>query len=285
MEPDLRRLRPRRRVRRGPLRRLEHALPLQGPLPPHGLGRRRRDRGRGPGPLPHDRPRAGDGLRHGRRQAHRDRAQAGELRPRRAVAAAVPRRDDRAHQRHALLHPRVRALAVHVQRRLRRRPRHRDVLGRRAPAPRSAGRPAAPDARDGRVRVAGHVARPQAAAAGQPAERRAGQLEQQPRARLRRGGQQLVLRVAASRIAAPGPDRPPRQARPRHRDERDERRGDAGPALDRADADARQPAAQRAGAERPRPAHARAAGGLAHRAARAASTATRTARWTPAPRR
>ena len=55
------------------------------------------------------------------------------------------------------------------------------------------------------------------------------------------------------------------QARPRVRDERDERGGDAGPALDRADADALDAAARRARAERARPAHARAARGVARR--------------------
>ena len=221
--------------------------------------------GEGQRPLPHHGPRPRDRLRHGRRQARRDRPQARELRPRRALAAAVPRRHDRAHLRHALVRQGVRALAVHVQRRLRRRPRHRDVLRRRAPAPRPARRPAAPDARHGRLRVARHAALAQAAAAGQPGRRRAAELEQQPRARLRRRGRQLGLRLAAPRVAAPEPDRPPAQARPRVGDERDERGGDAGPALDRADADALDAAARRARAERARPAHARAARGVARR--------------------
>ena len=203
VEPHLGRLGPDRRVRGDPLRRLVHPLPLSREVPQDGDGRRGHDRGRGAGPLPHDGPRSGDGLRHGRRQARRDRPQARELRPRRAVAAPVPRRHDRAHLRHALVRQGVRALAVHLQRRLRRRPRHRDVLRRRAPAPRPAGRPAAPDARHGRVRVARHAALTQAAAAGQPGRRRAAELEQQPRAGLRRGGRQLVLRLAAPRVAAP----------------------------------------------------------------------------------
>ena len=145
--------------------------------------------------------------------------------------------------------------------------------------------PRLPTLGTGALRVAGHAARPQAAAAGQPAERRARELEQQPRARLRRGGRQLVLRLAAPRLAAPGPDRAPRQARPRVGDERDERRGDAGPALDRADADALEPAAQRAGAERPRRSACSSCSRPGAPRARAGSTATRTARWTPAPRR
>ncbi len=168
VEPHLRRLGPDRRVRGGPLRRLVHPLPLPREVPQDGDGRRGHDRRRGAGPLPHHGPRPGDRLRHGRRQARRDRPQARELRPRRAVAAPVPRRHDRAHLRHALVREVVRALAVHVQRRLRRRSRHRDVLRRPAPAPRPARRPAAPDARHGRLRVARHAGLEEAAAAGQP---------------------------------------------------------------------------------------------------------------------
>ena len=88
VEPHLRRLGPHRRVRGDPLRRLVHPLPLPREVPRDGHGQRGHDQGRGPGALPHDGPRSRDRLRDGRRQARRDRPQARELRPRRALAAA-----------------------------------------------------------------------------------------------------------------------------------------------------------------------------------------------------
>ena len=81
-------------------------------------------------------------------------AQARELRARHPVAARVPGADGR----HGALGRDVPGgdgeLAVHVQHRLRRRPRHRDVLGRAAAGAPPARRPAVPDQGHGRVRVA-----------------------------------------------------------------------------------------------------------------------------------
>ena len=131
LEPHVGGLGPDRHLRRDAVRRLEDQVPLQGQVPEDGHGRRGHDRGRGPREVQHHGPRPGHGLREGRRQDRRGLAQAGELRPGHPLAARrsgtlttgkvnsaadAARRDG--------------DLAVHVQRRLRGRPRHRDVLGR-----------------------------------------------------------------------------------------------------------------------------------------------------------
>ena len=100
---DLRRLGHQRPVRRDAVRGPRRPLPLQGPLPDDGLGGRRHDRGARPGALPHDRPRAGAGLRDRRRQARRDLLQALELRARHPLAAALPAPDRRHREGHPVV--------------------------------------------------------------------------------------------------------------------------------------------------------------------------------------
>ena len=79
-----------------------------------------------------------------------------------------------------------------------------------------------------------------------PRRRRAAELEQQPAPGFGAADDNWSYGSLHRVSLLAEPDRPPAQARPRLGDERDERGGDAGPALDRADADALDAAARRA---------------------------------------
>ena len=110
-------------------------------------------------------------------------------------------------QRDQVVRQGVRALAVHVQRRLRGRPRHRDVLGGPAAQAREGRRLASAHARHRQVRVERLPQDRRPPAGGQPVQPPAAELEQRAGARLGRRRQQLVLRLAAPRVAAAEPDR------------------------------------------------------------------------------
>ena len=132
------------------------------------------DRGRRARRVPHDRPRPGDRLREGRRQhASRSRASA------RATASDIlwqlPFRDltiEQGRLGHESFFKAVAHVAVHVQRRLRGRQRHRDVLGRQAAAARPARRPAPAHAR-ARASTSGRASCRRRSTRSRPTRRRA----------------------------------------------------------------------------------------------------------------
>ena len=120
-------------LRRDAVRRLEDEVRVQGQVPRDGLDRRRHDQGRGPREVPHDRPRPGDRLREVGQEAWRSSRKRSSFG--KDILFELPFRDATIGHVSGTksFKKAIAALAVHVQRRLRGRPRHRDVLDRPLP--------------------------------------------------------------------------------------------------------------------------------------------------------
>ena len=235
VERDVRRLRPRRPVRRDAVRGERHDVPLPRRVSSDDDVRRRDDRrsarrARSAARVPGDGARAGPGVRDRRRQAGGDLGEALDARSRARLARLLPRHVDEPRPLRARLRPRRVDDGADVQLGLRRQPEHRAVHERAAPGAPGDGRPRPAHQGHGRLRVAGLPARLRARADDQPGERRDPQLEQQAGARLRWRRRRVDVGPGAAGRPALGRHPAAAEAHALERRRRDERRRDPGPA-------------------------------------------------------
>ena len=209
VERDLGRVGSRRRVRRDPLRRQRHDVPLPRRVPGDDDARRRSARGsagrggRAARPPP-DRARPGQGVRDGRGETGRDLVETLDARSRARVARilAGPLDEPRALGEGFL--PRCGTGGACVQLVLRRQPGHRAVHERTAADAFGVGRSRAADEGNRGVRVARVSCTERARAVDQPTGRRDPQLEQQAGEGVRRGRRRVDVGLGAARGSALG---------------------------------------------------------------------------------